>query len=225
MTGAHQKPSEVGIDPPLPDIRVVALDCDGVMFDTQTANQAYYNHILEHLQLPPMTPEQAAYAYMHTVERALAYLIGDGATLAAAQAYRKQMSYLPFIQHMVMEPYLKPLLRKLRPVFKTAIATNRTDSMRQVLTDFELQDLFDLVVCALDVQRPKPYPDQLLKILSHFEIEPCQTLYVGDSELDEMAAREAGIRFVAYRNDRLSADHHITSLREIETLLGIHQST
>jgi HAD superfamily hydrolase (TIGR01549 family) len=225
MTGTHPPAPEGGFHAPPPDIKVIALDCDGVMFDTQMANQVYYNHILNRFQLPPMTSEQAAYAYMHTVDRALAYLIGDGATLANAQAYRKQMTYQPFIQHMVMEPYLKPLLRKLKPIFKTAIATNRTDSMRRVLIDYDLQDWFDLVVCALDVQRPKPYPDQLLKILNHFEIEPCQAIYVGDSELDEMAARDAGIRFVAYRNARLSADHHITSLEEIETLLGIHQST
>jgi phosphoglycolate phosphatase len=221
MSGSHRPTRKGGNHPPLKDMRVIALDCDGVMFDTQLANQAYYNHILGHFRLPPMTPEQAAYAYMHTVDRSLAHLIADDKTLAAAHVYRKQMSYLPFIGHMVMEPYLKPLLRKLRPGFKTAIATNRTDSMRQVLIDFKLKDLFDLVVCALDVQRPKPYPDQLLKILNHFEIAPGQALYVGDSQLDEMAAREAGVPFAAYRNEHLSADHYITSLKEIEPLLGL----
>jgi len=221
MSHPDQQTQKGGNHPVLQDMRVVALDCDGVMFDTQMANQAYYNHILERFQLAPMTAEQAAYAYMHTVDRALAHLITDTATLAAAHAYRKQMSYLPFIGHMIMEPGLKPLLHRLRPNFKTAIATNRTDSMRRVLMDYELEALFDLVVCALDVKRPKPYPDQLLKILDHFQIDPGQALYVGDTELDEAAAREAGVFFVAYRNDRLSADHHIASLKEIETLLEL----
>jgi beta-phosphoglucomutase-like phosphatase (HAD superfamily) len=31
---------------------VVAFDCDGVLFDTEAANWAYYNHILGHFGRP-----------------------------------------------------------------------------------------------------------------------------------------------------------------------------
>jgi phosphoglycolate phosphatase-like HAD superfamily hydrolase len=42
------------------------------------------------------------------------------------------------------------------------------------------------------VENPKPSPDQLIKILEHFNIEPYQLIYIGDSKLDEIAAKAAG---------------------------------
>jgi phosphoglycolate phosphatase-like HAD superfamily hydrolase len=61
----------------------------------------------------------------------------------------------------------------------------------------------------------------LIKILEHFGIEPRDSLYVGDSELDEIAAKAAGVAFVAYKNRSLSADFHIQSLKQIAEILGI----
>ncbi len=80
-----------------------------------------------------MTPAQFAYAHMHTVDESLAHLFTDPQTLAAAQAYRRQMKYLPFVKYMEIEPHLKTLLTRLKPRYKIAIATNRTDTMPHVL--------------------------------------------------------------------------------------------
>ena len=202
-------------------LKVVAFDCDGVMFDSQEANRAYYNHVLDHCHLPAMAPEQLAYVHMHTVDESLAYLIRDKATREAAQAYRRQLGYLPFLKFMRMEPGLVPLLEALRPRFKTAVATNRTDTMARVMADHHIDHLFDLVVCALDVQFPKPHPEALVKVIDHFSVSPEEVVYVGDSPVDEIAAKAAGIPFVAYRNRELTAEHHIRHLAEIAGLLGL----
>jgi phosphoglycolate phosphatase len=200
--------------------QVVAFDCDGVMFDSEAANQAYYNHLLNHFHLPAMLPEQLSYVHMHTVDESLAYLIRDEATRDAAHTYRRQVGYLPFLKYMRMEPGLVRLLETLRPRFKTAVATNRTDTMARVLAENHIEHLFDLVVCALDVQFPKPHPEALLNVIKHFSVVPEAVVYVGDSAVDEMAAKAAGVRFVAYRNPDLAADYHIRSLAEVADLVG-----
>jgi len=202
-------------------IKVVAFDCDGVMFDTTKANMSYYNEILQHFGRPTLTRVQFAYCHSHTADQSIAYLFNDEKSFREAQNYRIRMSYIPFIKDMVLEPYLKPLLEQLRPRYKTAIATNRSNTMDRVLSEHGLEGYFDLVVCSSDVDRPKPYPDPLIKILKHFEIEACNTIYVGDSELDEMAAKSAGVPFVAYQNRSLSANFHIKSLKEITQILDI----
>ncbi len=201
-------------------IKVVAFDCDGVLFDSSLSNRAYYNQILRHLGRPPMTDEQFAYVHMHTVHEAIAYLFGDPDELAAVKRYQRQMSYLPFIRDMVVEPYLRELLAQLRPVYKTAIATNRTDTMARVLEEHDLQDCFDKVVTASDVRQPKPYPDQLILLLAHFGIEPRQMVFVGDSELDAAASHQADVPFVAYDNPRLTAKAHIQNLKQLLSVLG-----
>ena len=118
-----------------------------------------------------------------------------------------------------MEPHLKPVLKRRRPKYKTAVATNRTDTIKRVLIEHELEKYFDLVVSALDVENPKPSPDILIKILKHFAIEPCQLIYIGDSMLDEIAAKAAGIPLIAYKNSSLDAALYIDSLKEIENIL------
>jgi len=206
---------------PSPSIEVVAFDCDGVMFDSSVANRAYYNQVLLHLGRPAMTEEQSTYAHMHTVDESLRYLIDDPDTLAAAQQYRRQMSYLAFIRHMVMEPHLKSLLAKLRPAFRTAIATNRTDTMDRVLAEHDLEGQFDLVVTAMDVRHPKPHPEQLQAILDHFNIAPDRMIYIGDSTLDAQAAQAAEVPFIAFRNASLPARFHVDSLRQVEEILRL----
>ncbi len=206
-------------EPPPP--KVVAFDCDGVMFDSREANRAYYNHLLNRFHLPAMTPDQLAFAHMHTVDEALANLIPDRSTREAANDYRRQLGYQPFLKFMRMEPDLVPLLERLRPRYGTAVATNRTDTMARVLADNHIDHLFDLVVCALDVRFPKPHPEAINRVVDHFSVTPGEVIYVGDSQVDESAARAAGVAFVAYRNPALAADHHIRRLAEVARLVGL----
>lgn len=201
-------------------IKVVGFDCDGVLFDSSSANRAYYDHLLEQVGMPAMTPDQFAYTHMHTVDESVAFLIRDSHKLGVVQQYRRQMSYLPFIRYMTMEPHLRSLLAWLRPAYNTAIATNRTDTMDRVLAEHGLEGAFDMVVTASDVRHPKPHPEQLLTVLTRFDIAPTQMVYIGDSELDAAAAHQAQIPFIAYANPALKADAHIGDLSEIVGLLG-----
>ncbi|MCP4691394.1 MAG: HAD family hydrolase [Desulfobacterales bacterium] len=201
------------------DFRVVAFDCDGVLFNTERANRIYYNRLLERVGRPAMTPDQFAYIHMHAVEESLAYLFEDERELREIRIYRETLDYQPFLKYMEMEPDLLPLLRFLRPEWKTAIATNRSDTIAPLLEEYGIREHFDLVVGALDVRRPKPDPEALLKILAHFDVAPHQMIYVGDSVVDEKAARAANIPLAAYGTPSLSADFHIHRLKEIRTIL------
>jgi phosphoglycolate phosphatase len=203
-------------------IKVIAFDCDGVMFNSEKANTAYYDRILNHVGLPDMTPEQFAFVHMHTVGEALAYLFPEEKMLRDAYTFSKKRGYFDFIKLMEIEPYLKTLLGNVRPGLKTAVATNRTNTMDQVLKAHGLDGQFDLVVCALDVPQPKPYPDMLVKVLDHFGVAAHEMLFVGDSALDAQAAIAATVPFVAYGNTSLQADHHITTLKALENIIGFH---
>jgi len=202
-------------------MKVIAFDCDGVLFDTADSNRAYYNALLRQMDMPEMTEEQFAYAHMNTVADTLAFLFPGQELLAQAKALKQKTSYNPFVKAMKMEPGLMPLLKKLRPAYKTAIATNRSDSMPTLLREHHIGPFFDCIVSANDVARPKPHPDQLLKLLDFFGIDSDQMLYVGDSIVDQQAADTAGVPLIAFNNRSLTAEHHITALREIEDILQI----
>ena len=199
--------------------KVIAFDCDGVMFDTQKANKAYYNDILAFIGLPPMSDEQFAYAQMQTVGKSLEMLFPDPNDYARAQEYRKARGYGPYIERMEMMPGLIETLGYLKPLFYTAVATNRSDTMNSVLEIHGLESYFDKVVTALDVDNPKPAPDVLRCLMAHFDIKHHEMLYIGDSRVDEEAAAAAGVVFAAFENPELKADYHISRLPEIREII------
>lgn len=204
--------------------KAVIFDCDGVMFDTVRANTAYYNRLLTHFGKSDMTPAQFEYIQMHTVGESIAFLFGNDDLTQQAQEYRDTIGYEPFYPLMEIEPDLKPLLKKLRPQFITAIATNRSDTIGRVLEVHGLEGYFDLVISSLDVPRPKPHPDPLLKVTDHFNIKPHQAIYIGDTRLDQEAAHAAGMPLIAYRNRSMAANAHIDRLNQLLPLLDSGQS-
>lgn len=206
-------------------IKVLIFDCDGVLFDSKDANTAFYNHVLSHLHLLPMTEEETEYVHVSTAEGALRYLLTrrDPCLLDKALAYRRGMDYTPFIHIMKMEPHLTDLLRSLPPQIKRAVSTNRTYTIGDVLRIHGLEGEFDLVVSALDVKKPKPHPESILKILHHFSILPAEALFVGDSQVDQDSAVRARVPFVAYKNRSLKADYHIGDLLEVKEIIALRE--
>lgn len=201
--------------------QLLVFDCDGVMFDTADANYTYYNYFLEHFGRDPLTQEQFEFVHAHTIDQALKFLFdGDEQVIRQAYEFRKGINYGDFLKYLSIEPTLVDLLNHIRPPLKTAIATNRTDTMHQLLAEFGLANQFDMVVTCLDVARPKPDPEPLQKILAHFGLDPRDSLYVGDSGVDAQAAAAARMPFAAYRNRGLDAAYFIDSLQELAKILN-----
>jgi len=192
-------------------IKLVAFDCDGVLFDSQQANIAFYNAILAHFDRPPLSPEAVDYIHSHTVVESLEHLFKGYLDLEAVLHFARSVDYSPFIPMMLEEPFLREFLQFLRPGCYLALATNRTTTTQAVLTYHGLANDFDLVVSAQDVSRPKPHPESFVRILEHFRLSPLEAIYIGDSRVDEQFAANAGVPFVAYRNPGLTANYYLDS--------------
>ena len=127
------------------------------------------------------------------------------------------MDLRDFIVYLKMEPHLMETLTALRERgIKTAICTNRTTSMKHIMTRFGLGAYFDTVVTALDVKHPKPHPGSVEKILEFLKVERDRALYLGDSDVDRDTALTSGIRFIAYKNRAIATygfiDDHLDLL-------------
>lgn len=199
--------------------RLVIFDCDGVLFESRKANEAFYNHIRAHFDLPPMSQEEIDFIHMSTAEESVNRIMPDEKTRAEAQAYRLTVDYTPFARLMVMEPGLMDLLRFLKPKFKTAVSTNRSFTINPILEDQGLAPFFDLVVSSLNVTHPKPNPESIFLILDRLKVRAGQTLFVGDSEVDAATAEAAGVSLAAYKNQALPAAFHIEDLGRIKTIV------
>jgi phosphoglycolate phosphatase len=192
-------------------LKLVAFDCDGVLFDSRQANIAFYHAILAHFGQPPLTPEAGDYVHSHTALETLAFIFQGYPDFPEVLRFYRTLDYRPFIPMMVEEPYLREFLRFLRPVCRTALITNRTTTTRAVLRHYGLEESFDAVLSAQDVSRPKPHPESFVLLLQQFRLAPREAIYIGDSRVDEEFAANAGVPLVAYRNPGLNADFHLDS--------------
>ena len=201
------------------DLRLVVLDCDGVMFDSRGANRAYYGHLRARFGRPGLTEEEVAFVHAHSAPQSVPFLFRQWPQdIAAVDLYRATVDYTPFLRQMAMEPDLIEFLAAVRPPLLTAISTNRTSTMAAVLETFGLSPYFDLVVTALDVKRPKPHPEALLKILSQLGVRAEEGIFVGDTQVDVDHAAAVGMPLVAFRSPALEAAYHVSSFREVLTL-------
>lgn len=202
------------------DVKVVVFDCDGVLFDSRRANVGYYNHILDRLGRPPMSPAQEDFVHAHSARASIEHLFPDDRSRAAALDLEPRVDYRPFIRQMVPEPGMKRVVAALKDLYRTALFTNRTRTVGLVLDHFGLADHFHLVVSAAQV-KAKPAPDGLRHILGRFGVSGRETIYIGDTVLDEQSAAAAGVRLVSYKNPALRAERVAPDFYTLGRWLGI----
>ena len=198
--------------------RCVIYDCDGVLFDSFEVNRRFYNYMCASIGRALLTEAELGYVHTHTVQEAIHFLFGND-----PQVEGKALALLPridpqeYIPYLKMEPHLLQTLQKLKEagIFR-AINTNRSTSMKYIMEEFNLWPHFERVITALDVINPKPHPESVQKILEALQVGKDETLFVGDSEVDEQTAAAAGIRFIAYKNREIAhgafIDDHLALL-------------
>jgi phosphoglycolate phosphatase len=200
-------------------LKLVIFDCDGVMFDSKDANRKYYNHLLEKFGYPVMDLEEEEYVHSHNVLASVSHIFRQYPhEIDRVHAYRKYLDYTPFLKYMRIEPDLKEFLQYLKPKYHTAISTNRSTTMDAVMKMYGLEPYFDLVVTSLDVQKPKPHAEALLKILHHFRLDADQAIYIGDSMVDRQHTAEVAMRLISFKNPDLPAEYHVNSFIDIPSL-------
>jgi HAD superfamily hydrolase (TIGR01549 family) len=81
--------------------------------------------------------------------------------------------------------------------FKIGVATNGQSKItRDLLNKLGILSLIDIILGADLVNNPKPSPDLILEACKLMNIAPIQTVYVGDQNIDIIAARRANIKTI-----------------------------
>lgn len=178
-------------------LRAVIFDCDGVLFDSLPANEAYYNAILTRLGLPPMGPTQLALAHRGSTLQFFQTVFGNNPEkIEQARQVALSIDYEPFYRLMQPAPRLHETLGSLRKRYRLGMATNRGFTAREVVRRFGLEEYLAVTVGTRDVERPKPHPDMLLRCAEWLGVNPREAVYVGDAETDAQAANLARMHFI-----------------------------
>jgi HAD superfamily hydrolase (TIGR01509 family) len=95
--------------------------------------------------------------------------------------------------HFELLPGALPALRRLRSLgLELAVVANWDLTLHPLLDEVGIARQVRTVVHAAG----KPAPEGLLRALEQMKVEPGRALHIGDDDVDEQAARAAGMRFL-----------------------------
>lgn len=199
-------------------LKLLIFDCDGVLFDSRLANKEYYNYILREAGRHPLTEEELEYVHMHSLSECLNFLFRDHPDLKdLAFEIARKTPYSDFFDYLVMESGLREFLEWAYPRINLALCTNRTTSTLPLLRHFDLEKYFRLIRTALEI--PKNDPKALSSILEYFGSTPPETLYVGDSAVDERLCLACSVPLISYKNPSLKAIKVLWNYEDLRTFL------
>ena len=198
-------------------LKLIVFDCDGVMFDSKDANRTFYNSLLNHFGFQTMDENEAEFIHMHSVADSVQHIFHKHKeiTLEEVHRFRLKTGYKSFLKYMTMEPDLIDFLKIVVEKYSLAISTNRSDTMIPLLKSFDLAMYFGKVMTAANAPRPKPAPDALLEILAHYNCDPSEAIFIGDSIVDEQHAASCNVDLIAFKNSSLNSRFHVSSFMEI----------
>lgn len=109
--------------------------------------------------------------------------------------------------------------------YKLGIVTSKTkDEFTQDFDKLEINTYFDIVVCADDTEKHKPFPDPLIKYMELSRVEKHEILYIGDTEYDMNCARLSQIDFAlagwgAHTSKHIQATYYLKKPTDLFTIL------
>lgn len=175
----------------------VLLDMDGTVLDTLEDLADATNAALRAFSLPERSVEEVRGIVGNGAERLIALATPEGTPESLrAEALAWFRVYYDAHCRVKTRPYdgILPLLEKLRAAgLRLAVISNKPDSAVKILAEEHFPGLLDLALGEKPPLRRKPWPDMIEAGCADLHLPVGRCLYVGDSEVDVLTAKNAGI--------------------------------
>ncbi len=182
-------------------IRAVLFDLDGTLVDSLADLTDAVNHIRDAFSRPTLTVDavrlKIGKGSLHLVRQVLPDVSGTDIERALDMflAFNRQH----IADKSILYPGIRDILHELAARnIKMAVMTNKNEDLcRILLQTLGIQDLFQSVCGGDTYPERKPSPLPLLKIMETLGTAPRESVMVGDSINDILAAKRANIASIA----------------------------
>lgn len=191
---------------PARQIEVVLFDLDGTLIDIDDQQAKALARRLRGVSrlLPGRSPEQAARRVMlkaegpvNTILTALD-VVGLGDNLSALSDRLRRFKGERTAANFEIVPGADAALRALEGYYRLGIVTTRGQRDTEAfLAQYQLTDLFEVVVTHESTPRLKPHPQPVCHAAEVLGLPPERCVMVGDTTMDVEAAKKAGAWAIA----------------------------
>ena len=180
----------------LSGIRLVIFDFDGTLGDSQQLITDTMLATIEKLHLPKRTREECARTIGLPLKECFSSIIPmtDEKAEECAEVYSEIFNIKNVPGAVTIFPGVFETFDKLIAMgIRMSVASSRNrSSLVKLMTDLKLTNYISFLVGADNVVNKKPAAEPVLLTLRCFNVEPHETLVVGDTEFDILMGRNAG---------------------------------
>lgn len=189
-------------------IKLVILDFDGTLADTQRLIVGTMQQTIRELGLPSQTDSRCAAMIGLPLKETFTGLmdIGDDMGDRCAETYTRLFFENNKPGAVPVFPHVVETIKALHDagILVTIASSRGRDTLVEFLREMKMEPYISFVICATDIEHAKPAPDMVLVTLDKTGISPQNAIVVGDTQFDVLMAHRAGVRAVGvtYGNGR-----------------------
>ncbi|MCI7786914.1 MAG: HAD family hydrolase [Prevotella sp.] len=200
--------------------KTYVFDLDGTLLSTLTDLAASCNYALRHNGMPERTIDEVRMFVGNGVKKLMERAIPDG----LANPLFEQ-TFADFRQHYMRHnldttapyPGIMDMLEQLKAEGKNiAVVSNKFYAATRELCRHFFGDLVPVAIGEREDIRKKPAPDTVIEALRELGASNDGAVYIGDSDVDIMTARNSGMPCVSvlwgFRDKQFLLEHGATTL-------------
>lgn len=179
-------------------VKGIVFDLDGTLIDSKSDILSAFSYAFENLGKEKPEDDVLIHTIGARLEECFRPFLGDDENLLKKAAKLFRIHYEKhFLDNTIPFEGVEFLLKNLSNKCQLAVATMKKGSYaRKVIDNFNWDKYFKSVVGAEEGLKAKPDPEMLQKAISNLSLTKKEVIYIGDTEVDFLTARNCGVDFI-----------------------------
>jgi len=178
-------------------MRTIIFDMDGTLIDSGNSITNTVNFVREKLGFEKMQKDYILEKVNDPNVNSSKFFYGTDNFTKQQQKLFEEHYNANCLKDLELYEGVKKLIDDLSDEFILTVATNANSNFaKKMLSHLEIEKYFKTIVGYDSVNKPKPHPEMINKILENYNIKQKDAQLIGDSHKDVMAAKNAGVDWV-----------------------------
>lgn len=174
-------------------MKLIMVDLDGTLFDTKEVNYLAYSEAMKKYGYSMDYDYYCDFCNGRYYLDFLPKITTDNKVVLSDIHKRKKTAYKKYLSYAKINLNLINMIKACRNEYKIALVTTASrDNTEDILNEFGIRYLFDLILTHEDISKSKPDPEGFLKAMDYFGAPPEESVIFEDSDVGIRAAEASG---------------------------------